>query len=239
MVNNRFSFFFLMFILIFFITGCGMATAVEPTPTSVPTAMPLATATPMATSGTSGMSSTPPPAPGEAVPTPSSAPHDINAMRAAADSCNLINSQDLAHLFPPHNEITYSSPKTSQVTHPPFSSAQATGTETQCVFYDFHQPGGNTGWMLQATDLADVPDSSAVSAWSQAWTAAKEQSGKGVSGLGDEAFTQGTNLYIKKGDLYITFLAEDTHVDAKTASGVQQLIQYETQLATTAMSRLK
>ncbi len=155
------------------------------------------------------------------------------------NSCSLINSQDLAHLFPPHNEIVRNPPATSQVSHPPFSESAASGTETSCIFYDFHQPGSTSGWMLQVTYLFDVPDPSAQPAWSQAWEAAKGASSQLVAGLGDEAFISGTNLYIRTDDTYITFESIDTHVDQNTAAGMQQLIADEKQLASAGFARLK
>ncbi len=156
----------------------------------------------------------------------------------AANSCNLIDSYDLAHLFPPHNEVVRNVPKTVSAIHPPFSIARATGTETSCLFYDFHQPGVKTGWMLQVTYLIDIPDPSEVPAWSQAWAAAKAN-GQLVSGLGDDAFANGSNLFIKKGNDYITFESIDTHVDSKTTAGMQQLLADEKQLAAAGLRRLK
>jgi hypothetical protein len=162
----------------------------------------------------------------------------MDAILRTGNSCTLINSNDLAHLFPPHNEIVREPPKTGPVGHPPFSEAEATGTETDCLFYDFHQPGKINGWMLQVTYLVDVPDPSELQAWSQAWADAKAQSEQPISGLGGEAFASGANLFIKLGDIYISFESADTQVDEKTAAGADQLLSYEKQLAEAGLSRL-
>ncbi len=238
---RRFYLIIFMLILALVAFGCGARPAITSTP--IPTVQPAAvTATPGVTMVTpTGNSPTGFPTTGQAgevTETPTLPPSSYNILKVA-NSCNLINSQDLAHLFPPHNEIVKDQPKTSTVSHPPFSEAAATGTENVCTFFDFHQPGGVTGWMLQITYLVDIPDPSATTAWSQAWAAAKTRSSQPVSGLGDDAFIGGTNLYLKIGDAYLTFEADDTHLDAKTASGAQQLIAYEKQLASNAMERLK
>ncbi len=157
----------------------------------------------------------------------------------SGNNCTFINSNDLAHLFPPHNEITRDAPKTSAVSHPPFSDASAAGTETSCTFFDFHQPGKLVGWMLQVTYLVDTPDPSAAQSWNQAWAAAKARSGQPVSGLGDDAFASGANLFIKNGSNYISFESIDTHLDMKSAAGAQQVVAYEKQLAEAGLSRVK
>jgi hypothetical protein len=207
-------------------TGCSRK---QPTASSVPTTFPQ----PTATAATSG-AATATPASGA-----SSIPLTGNTTQLLGDSCILITSNDLAHLFPPHNEIMRNPPKIGPVSHPPFSDTPAAGTETECLFYDFHQPGKVVGWMLQVTYLFDVPDPSAVQAWGQAWEAAKAKSGQPVSGLGDDAFANGANLFVKIGDTYISFESADTQVDEKTAAGAQQLLTYEKQLAEAGLSRLK
>lgn len=93
--------------------------------------------------------------------------------------------------------------------------------------------------MLQVTYRLDTPDPSAIQAWSQAWDAAKAKSGQPVSSLGDDAFASGANLFIKKGNTYLAFESTDTHVDEKTAAGIQQLLDDEKQLAAAALERLK
>lgn len=221
-------FFLPLLILIFIISACSQAT-----PPPKLTSTPAATTTATTTAGVPVTAVTP-----TATIAQATLPPSTDTLKAG-NSCTLLNSSDLAHLFPPHNEITRDVPKTAQVTHPPFSSANAPGTEKTCLFYDFHQPGVQTGWMLQIIYLVDTPAPSSEAAWAQAWDAAKAQSGQTVSSLGDEAFTSGTRLYIKKGSAYLTFDATDTHLDAKTASGIQQLLAYETQLAAAALSRLK
>lgn len=155
-----------------------------------------------------------------------------------ANSCDLINSYDLASLFPPHNEIIRDAPKTGPVSQPPFSQAAAAGTQETCLFYDFHQPGKATGWMLQVTYLVDTPDPSAQQAWAQAWSAAAK-SGQPVNDLGVEAFASGANLFIKKGNTYLTFESTDTHLNMKTAAAMQQVLAYNEQLAKDGLQNLK
>jgi len=210
-----------MIILLILAAGCSTAqpTALHPPSTPIqPTAAPALTPTIIPTPTSSGASAE-------------------NALIGIANSCMLINSNDLAHLFPPHNEIVRDPPVTGRVHHPPFSDAAAAGTETSCTFYDFHQPGQLDGWMYQVTYRVAVPDPAAAPAWSQAWQAAKATSAQPVSGLGDEAFASGANLFIKLGNIYISFESTGTQVDEKTAAGAQQLLAYEKQLAQAGLSR--
>lgn len=233
-------------VMLIVLTSCSW---VQATPVVAPSATAQASATKSSIAAAIALTNTTTPAvtsaPGS-VPIPAAAatpsavtlpPSDVTLKQA--NSCNLINSNDLAHLFPPHNEIVRDPPKTAPVSHPPFSTSAASGMETTCVFYDFHQPGTLAGWMLQVTYRLDTPDPSAVQAWSQAWDAARAQSGQPVSNLGDDAFTSGTNLFIKKGNTYLAFESTDTHVDEKTAAGVQQLLADEKQLAEAALEHLK
>ncbi len=227
-----------------------VASTTATAPAAGPTATGGAASTPVA-SGTPAVETLPP----------------SNGNLKSANSCTLINSSDLAQLFPPHNEITRGDPKTGPVRTPVFanpspsvaslnsvtsgptatpttapaaaSGSAPTGTETTCLFFDFHQPGSQTGWMLQVTYTVDVPNPSSAQAWTQAWAAAKAKAGPPVSGLGDDAFADGGNLYIKKGDTYLTFDSVDTHVDGTTPAGKQQLLDYNKQLAQAALSRLK
>jgi hypothetical protein len=176
---------------------------------------------------------------GGSLPVTSSGTDQPLTMSKAANACKLIDSNDLAHLFPPHNEITRGDTKTAQVSHPPFSDTAAPGTETSCTFFDFHQPGVKTGWLLQVTYLVDAPDPLMVQAWSDAWDAAKAKSGQPVSGLGDDAFSSGPNLFIKTGKVYLSFEGIDTHLDQNSPEGIQQLLAEEEQLAQAALGRLK
>ena len=216
---NKFLFTLIWITLLIISTGCSGAQSTALRLTSQPT-------------------TTPTPIPTAVLPTATtSAASAQTGLLATANSCRLINSNDLAHLFPPHNEIVRDPPTTGPVSHPPFSDAAAAGTETNCTFYDFHQPGKLDGWMYQVTYLIDVPDSGTSQAWNQAWEAAKAKSAQPVSGLGDEAFVSGANLYIKVGDAYISFESTDTRLDEKTVSGMQQLLAYEKQLAEAGFSR--
>ena len=218
---NKFLFTLIWITLLIISTGCSGAQSTALRLTSQPT-------------------TTPTPIPTAVLPTATtSAASAQTGLLAIANSCRLINSNDLAHLFPPHNEIVRDPPTTGPVSHPPFSDAAVAGTETNCTFYDFHQPGQLAGWMYQVTYLIDVPDSGASQTWNQAWEVAKAKSAQPVSGLGDEAFVIGANLYIKVGDAYISFESTDTRLDEKTASGMQQLLAYEKQLAQSGLSRLQ
>ncbi len=213
------------------LAGCS-AVKTPVTATSTLTAQPAATETGAGLPVTGGGIATPGSTPGPASPS-----NDI--IRGISSSCNLIDSRDLAELFPPHNETITNTPKTGVVSHPPFSQTPAAGTETNCLFYTYHQPGKTTGWMLEVTYLIDVPDPSTTQAWSLAWNAAKASSGKQVSGLGDDAFSDGANLYVKKGNEYITFESTQTNVNGNTPAGMSQLLSYEEQLAKAGLSRIK
>ncbi len=218
-------------LLILFAAGCSPAqapAALTPTHAAAGTATSSPGSVPV-TASTAAVTRT---------PSPQDTPPANNPLKAA-NSCNLINSSDLAHLFPPHNEIVRDQPKTGPVDHPPFSDTLVPGSETSCLFYDFHQPGKVTGWMLQVTYKVDVPDQSAIPAWNKAWEAAKAQSSQPVSGLGDAAFNDGANLYIKLGNTYLSFESTDTHLDPKSPAGIQQLQQDNLQLAQAALKRLQ
>ncbi len=235
-----------------------------PTPTAGSGSVPVTTG-----AGQQGSAATP----ASAQTVTAGLPENASTLKMA-NGCNLVNSSDLAHLFPPHNEITRDVPKTSQVAYPPFSpqamqaaastpaatpaagnpaagnpaastptlagiTSATSGTETRCLLFDFHQPGVAAGWMLQVTYLLDTPDPAAASAWAQTWNTAKSQGGQPVSGLGEDAFTSGSTLFVKQGDAYLTFESIDTHLDAKDPATTPQLIAYEKTLAAAALGRLK
>lgn len=224
----------LFFIVLLFLAGCSRAQApVQATPPApTPTSLTESAGVPVtASTATPAAASTP------ETPLPSA-----NTLHSP-NSCNLIDSSDLAHLFTTA-ETNREPPEFSPVSKPAFSDAasegaQSAGKETTCVFYTFHQPGSQNGWMLQVTYRVDVPEPSAVQGWNQAWTDAKAKSGQPVSGLADDAFASGAKLAIKKGDIYLTFEAIDTRLDEKTSSGAQQLLTYEKQLAAAALARLR
>jgi hypothetical protein len=226
--KRRGVFVFLLLFVLMAAAGCGRAAAPTATITAVPTS----------NSGGSPLATTVPTAAGGGLPVTSGGTSQPLAMSKGANGCKLIDSNDLAHLFPPHNEITRGETKTGQVSHPPFSNTAAPGTETSCLFFDFHLPGQKTGWLLQLTYLVDAPDPAMVQAWSAAWDAAKANA-QPVSGLGDDAFSSGPNLFIKTKSIYLSFEGIDTHLDQKTADGIKQLLAEEEQLAQAALGRLK
>ncbi len=234
----------LLFVILGVISGCSRA---QQAASGVPTlpASPAAMANPSVTTlapttggaGRAGLPTSTAPAGGPT--SPQERLHPSVGTLKAGNSCTLVDSRDLAHLFPPHNEIIEDTPQTGPVSHPPFSQVPAAGTEQACLSYTFHQPGNKAGWMLQVTYLVDRPDPSDAPAWSQAWTAAKANSGRSISGLGDGAFSVGAKLFVKKGNTYLTFEAADTRLVAKTASDTLQLIADEKELAADALQRLQ
>ena len=241
MFSTRGSRFFIsVFLCAAFLSGCS-ALKVSSQGSQISHAK-LATATSQVSVPNTGSTSSPPSDSGAAVTStpslPKASPPTLGNTLKMANSCDLINSYDLASLFPAHNEIIRDAPKTGPVSHPPFSQVAAAGTQETCVFYDFHQPGKVSGWMLQVTYLVDTPDPSAQQAWAQAWSA-NAKSGQPVSDLGVEAFASGANLFIKKGNTYLTFESVDTHLNLKTAAGMQQVLAYNEQLAKDGLPNLK
>jgi hypothetical protein len=155
---------------------------------------------------------------------------------AAIDSlisgCSLLNSRDLSSFFTSHAEVILPTPQVDQVDHPIFSTGQASGTETSCVYYTFYLPGSQSEVMLQVDYWLDVPTPTAsAEAWSQDWTQARSKAAQIVSGLGNEAFFDNGRLTFKAQNLYVTVAATETNLDLKTPVGVSQQLAIEKQVA--------
>ena len=163
------------------------------------------------------------------------APSYIMTQTAATtliNSCELLDSRDLANLFTSHTEVILPKPQTNDVEHPIFSIGHASGTETSCIYYAFYHPGLKSEAMLQVNYWLDVPAPNAsVQAWSQDWAQAKAVATQNISGLGNEAFFNNGQLTFKMDNWYVTVEATETDLDLTTSVGVNQQIAIEKQLA--------
>ena len=155
------------------------------------------------------------------------------------NSCGLLDSRDLASLFTSHTEVMLPKPQISQVNHPVFSTGNAPGTETSCVYYAFHLPGSSAEVVLQVNTWVDVPSQTPPSkGWTQDWAQAKSEAGQAISGIGDGAFFEGGRLTFKKKDLYVTVEAMETDLDLKTPTGASKQVSIEKQIVRDILSRL-
>lgn len=154
-------------------------------------------------------------------------------------SCALLNSRDLASFFPSHTEVVLPKPEINQVDHPIFSTGNASGTETSCVYYAFHLPGSSKEIVLQANSWIDVPSPTvAASAWMQDWSGAKSKADQALSGVGDDAFYKDGRLSVKQGDVYITVEVTETDLDLNTTAGIIKQSAMEKQVALDILERL-
>lgn len=154
------------------------------------------------------------------------------AANTLIDTCNLLDSRDLANLFTSHTEVILPKPQINDVEHPIFSKGHASGTETSCIYYAFFHPGLKSEVMLQVNYWLDVPAPNAsAQAWSQDWTQAKSVATQNISNLGNEAFFNNGQLTFKMDNWYVTVEATETDLDLKTPVGVNQQVAIEKQLA--------
>jgi hypothetical protein len=154
------------------------------------------------------------------------------AANTVIDTCDLLNSRDLANLFTSHAEVILPKPQINDVEHPIFSTGHASGTETSCVYYAFYLPGSKSEVMLQVNYWLDVPAPTAsAEAWSQDWAQAKSVATQTISGLGNEAFFNNGQLTFKMDNWYVTVEATETDLDLKTPVGVNQQVAIEKQIA--------
>jgi hypothetical protein len=153
------------------------------------------------------------------------------------NSCDLLNSRDVASLFS-SAEVEGPRHQVSQVNHLVFSTATISATESSCVYYVFHEPGSKDMELLQITYWVDIPDQAAPSAWAQVWVDARSKAARAVSGIGDGAFYHDGRLTFKKGSLYVTIEIVGTNLNTDTSAGVNQQIEMEKRIALDALSRL-
>ena len=173
-----------------------------------------------------------------ATPLPQPAPTESLVIRLV-NSCGLLNNRDLASFFNSHTEVVLPTPQISQVNHPIFSTGNAPGTETSCVYYTFHLPGSIKEIVLQVNYWVDVPASTTSSqAWAQDWTRANSKATQNISGIADGAFTKDGQLTFKKGDLYVTIGAVETDWNLKVSSDVGKQLAVEQQVALDILKRL-
>ena len=171
-------------------------------------------------------------------PLPQPAPTESLVSRLVK-SCGLLNNRDLASIFTSHTEVILPTPQIIQVDHPIFSTGNAPGTETSCVYYTFHLPGSIKEIVLQVNYWVDVPVSATPSqAWTQDWTQANSKATQNISGIADGAFTKDGQLTFKKGDLYVTIGAVETDWNLKVSSDVGKQLAVEQQVALDILKRL-
>lgn len=154
------------------------------------------------------------------------------AATTLVNSCELLNSRDLASLFTSHTEVILPKPQVHPVEHPIFSKGHASGTETTCVYYAFYHPGSKSEVMLQVNYWLDVPASYASPEfWTDDWTQAKSRATQTISDLGKGAFFKDGQLSFKMDNWYVTVEATETDLDLTTSVGVNQQVALEKQLA--------
>jgi hypothetical protein len=169
---------------------------------------------------------------------PQSTPAEA-ALGSLEDSCGLINSRDLAHLFNGHTETMLPKPQINQVVHPAFATGAAPGTETSCVYYTFHLPGSHAEVVLQVNYWLDVPtSSSADSAWTRDWAVANAGAGQAMPRLADEAFYKNGRLSFKENDFYVTLQAIETDWNLESPGGSEKQLATERQIAIDMLARM-
>jgi hypothetical protein len=174
--------------------------------------------------------------PSQATLVPSPTPEGTASYRLM-NSCDLLNSRDVASLFS-SAEVEGPRHRVSQVNHLVFSKATISATESSCVYYVFHEPGSKDMELLQVTYWVDIPDQAAPSAWAQVWVDARAKAAQAVSGIGDGAFYHDGRLTFKKGSLYVTIEIVDTNLNTDTSAGANQQIEMEKRIALDTLSRL-
>jgi hypothetical protein len=174
--------------------------------------------------------------PSQATLVPSPKPEGTATYRLM-NSCDLLNSRDVASLFS-SAEVEGPKHQVSQVNHLVFSTATISATESSCVYYVFHEPGSKDMELLQVTYWVDIPGQATPSVWAQVWVDAGSKAAQAVSGIGDGAFYNDGRLTFKKGSLYVTIEIVGTNLNTDTSAGVNQQIKMEKQIALDALSRL-
>lgn len=195
--------------------------------TAMPTNSPVPVVPPSATP--KAITASPPPQPAST----------SSAVNSLIDSCALLNSHDLASFFTSHAEVVLPKPEIKQVEHPIFSTGNAPGTETSCVYYTFHLPGSKSEVMLQVNYWLDLPAPTApADAWAQDWTQTKSEATQTVSISGNEAFFNKGQLTFKTDNWYVTVEATETDLNLNTSAGVNQQLAIEKQVAVDMLARL-
>lgn len=148
------------------------------------------------------------------------------------NTCELLNSRDLASLFTNHTEVILPKAQVDDVEHPIFSTGHASGTETSCVYYAFYHHGSKSEVMLQVNYWIDVPAPYASpNFWNDDWTQARSKATQTVSDLGNEAFFKDGQLSFKMDNWYVTVEATESDLDLNTPVGVSQQLTIEKQIA--------
>lgn len=207
------------------------------TPTSAPTTAALITPSPIeptAAPSPAGPTATPVPT----VPIATSAPTPQSTTASLITSrCSLLNSHDLASLYPTHTEVMLPTPQVSQVNHVVFSTQDVSANEISCIYYVFYLPGSANGEVLQVNYWVDTPNQATPAAWAKVWDDANSQAAQSISGIGDGAFYENGKMTFKKGDIYVTIevIGTSNDLDTNTSAGVEQQIKIEKQIAEAAL----
>jgi hypothetical protein len=160
------------------------------------------------------------------------------AANTVIDTCDLLNSRDLANLFTNHTDVILPKPQVDEVEHPIFATGHASGTETSCEFYAFYLPGSKSEVMLQVNYWIDVPAPYAsAELWNDDWTQARSTAAQTVSDLGNEAFFKDGQLSFKMDNWYVTVEATESDLDLKTPVGANQQLAIEKQIAIDMLAR--
>lgn len=176
------------------------------------------------------------PSPVQLTPVPSASTESSEFYRLT-NSCELLNSHDLASLFS-SAEVVLPTPQVSQVNQVIFSKENSQAEEIICTYYVFHNPGSKDMVLLQVTYWVVLPDQTKPSVLAQVWTDAKSQTTQAIPGIGDGAFYENGRLTFKKGDIYVTIEVTGTQINPSTRSGESQQLELEKQVALDALNRL-
>ncbi len=169
--------------------------------------------------------------------TPVVATPDPAAAYRLASTCGLLDSRDLASLFP-SAEVTRGARTADTVDRPIFAAEDVPAREASCIYYAFYQPGSKSGEMIQVTTWLDVPAGSDPGPLAAAWSRARESAGAAVADLGEAAYYAGGRLMVRQGSVYLTVEATGGSLDNGSGTPTGQQLDVEQKLARDALGRL-
>jgi hypothetical protein len=172
------------------------------------------------------------------IPTPTAA---ITATQSTLiGHCALLNSYDIASLFTQaRTESMHPKQQDNHVSHPIFSTVQAPGEENSCIIYSFINPDVKNMQLLQITYWVDIPDPSASSSWTQAWTQLKSEGGKDVPVTGNATYFYNNRLTLQQRNIYITIEVTGQAVNAIPTTGSNPQLSVEKLVAQDILKNLK
>jgi hypothetical protein len=198
--------------LLFILSGCGSPAPSPGPPAGTPTAAPGATA-----------------------PLPSPVPGPPGSPLTAG--CTLLDSHDVASLFS-SAEVEGPIHQVGEVSHPIFSTATISATESSCTYLVFHKPGSAEMQLLQITYWVDVAGQTAAADWARVWAGARSSAAQVVPGIGDDAFYDNGRLSYKKGSVYVTIEIVSAGQNIDIVPGSAQQLELEKQMALDALGRM-